>query len=199
MKLRKSRKGAIEIGLGLIPNLIFLFIASLSIVLLAAYANGAKQDFREARNLVLEERILFSDAITYTNPETKKPLSGVIDPSKLNDESLKNYFSYLRLNDINVPGVKITLEKRKSKDQDFKDFIDNLATGSPGSNPVITAYINKQIYDKLSAKYALGKGKEKGSGSSDNSISTIPVLYYDETSKSFLQGYLTIDIYYPNS
>ncbi len=152
----------------------FLMIALVIFFLLINFYVSTKIDIKQLQAETISARILYSEAITYQDPNTYRTYPGIIDASKFNSERLDEFIPYTFSKYI---AVKLTLF--------HKD----------GATLINEAHLNKQQYETWKV---LIDSNIQGKGSVTYFQKLLPVTY-KEKDGSFPYATLMLEILVPNS
>jgi len=150
-------------------------VALLAFFLLINYYINNKLETNMLQAETIANRILYSDAIMYSDENTFRVYPGIVDLKKFNDDNIKNYIQYTNERHVGIK-MKI-LNKNPDKTKQF----------------VAEAYVNKDNYDNL--KQLLGI---PGQGSATMHVRSYPITYID-IDDNYNYGQLVIEIIVPNS
>jgi hypothetical protein len=154
----------------------FMVFALLAFFILLNFYVNSKVEVQFLQSEALLNRILYSDAIMYSDTDTSRVYPGIIDMAKFNDANLDSSISYGDYKRHAAAKLKLL-----SKIPDAQ-----------GSLWKADAYLNKQHYDNM--KPLLGKG---GKGAAQMYITHIPVTYLENGKYDY--GTLVVEIIIPNS
>lgn len=179
MKLSQKRMGKtgnVQFFLENAFRIGFMMIALLIFFLLINFYVNNKVDTQKLYAETVAYRIMSSDMIMLSDPQTGRVYTGIVDIEKLTDENIQSKFSY-----SNERHAAARIKLISNKIEKFESFEKE-------------AYLNKAEFGYMKAFIDSG---QKGRGSAAMFIKEFPVEFIKNGEKRF--GTLYIEVIIPNS
>jgi hypothetical protein len=172
-----GKKGVLEFMMTTAFRIAVMMVALLAFILLINYyvTNSVDSNLLQAETLT--NRILYSDAIMYTDPYTFRVYPGIVDIQKLNDTHIESSINYTYTRHV---AVKMKLLNKND---------------DPKTQFITEAYINRKQFEEWKI---LLNGLPGGKGSVTMYINDYPVTYISANNR-YDYGTLVIEVMVPNS
>jgi len=173
----KKKKGQADYLISNSFRIAFMVVALIAFFLMINFYVSTKIDVQNLQAQALLNRILYSDAVMYSNPQTARVYVGIVDMAKFNDASLDASISYG--NFTRHVSAKLKLLKKLPE--------------IPGGDLFIAdAYLNRHEFEIQKPRLS-----PSGKGAATMYITKYPVTYLKDGIYDY--GTLVVEIIIPNS